>query len=70
MSEFSRKETYNKHLPDYGNLDNETGSAPEYLFGIRENDGGVGIRQSQRNYSVPYTNADANLDTTQIYILL
>lgn len=34
---------YDKHLPDYTDLDNETGSAPGYCFGIRENDGGIGI---------------------------
>ena len=34
---------YDKHLPDYGDLDNKTGTRPGFRFGIRENDGGIGI---------------------------
>jgi hypothetical protein len=34
---------YDKHLPDYGDLDNTTGKCPGFRFGVRENDGGVGI---------------------------
>ena len=34
---------YDKHLPDYGDLDNATQNHPGFTFGIRENDAGVGI---------------------------
>lgn len=34
---------YDKHLPDYGDLDNVTETAPGFRFGIRENDGAIGI---------------------------
>jgi len=34
---------YDKNLPDYGDLDNETGERPGFTFGVRENDGGIGI---------------------------
>ena len=34
---------YHYQLPDYGDLDNETAQCPGYVFGIRENDGGVGL---------------------------
>jgi ArsR family metal-binding transcriptional regulator len=34
---------YDKHLPDYVDLDNVTKTAPGYRFGIRENDGGIGV---------------------------
>ena len=32
---------YGKHLPDYGDLDNITGTAPGYRVYILENDGGI-----------------------------
>ena len=34
---------YDKHLPDYEDLDNTTKNHPGYQFGVRENDGGIGI---------------------------
>ena len=34
---------YHYILPDYGDLDNDTGECPGYVFGIRENDGGIGL---------------------------
>jgi hypothetical protein len=34
---------YDKHLPDYGDLDNQTGNCPGFAFGVRENDGGIGL---------------------------
>ncbi len=34
---------YDKDLPDYGDLDNQTGHCPGYKLGVRENDGGIGI---------------------------
>jgi len=34
---------YDKHLPNYGDLNNTTGKCPGFRFGVRENDGGVGI---------------------------
>lgn len=34
---------YDKNLPDYGDLDNGTGTCPGFRFGVRENDGGIGI---------------------------
>lgn len=34
---------YDKHLPDYGDLDNRTGNCPGFRLGVRENDGGIGI---------------------------
>jgi hypothetical protein len=34
---------YDKHLPDYGDLDNGTGKCPGFTFGVLENDGGVGL---------------------------
>ncbi|MGD1046913.1 MAG: hypothetical protein ABR936_16535 [Bacteroidota bacterium] len=40
---------YSKHLPDYGDLDNSTGTCPGYLFLIRENDGGIGISMGPIN---------------------
>jgi hypothetical protein len=34
---------YDKHLPDYGALDDKTGQWRGFRFGVRENDGGIGI---------------------------
>lgn len=34
---------YDRHLPDYGDLDNDTTNCPGFRFGVRENDGGIGI---------------------------
>ena len=34
---------YDKNLPDYGDLDNDTKNHPGFTFGVRENDGGIGI---------------------------
>lgn len=34
---------YHYILPDYGDLDNDTGNHPGFVFGVRENDGGVGL---------------------------
>ena len=49
---------YHYILPDYGDLDNDTGRCPGYFFGIRENDGGIGL------YMYP---ADAPGDNEQEY---
>lgn len=35
---------YGKHLPDYGDLDNATGTHPGYRVYIIENDGGVSLQ--------------------------
>ena len=35
---------YGKLLPDYGDLDNQTGKAPGYRVYILENDGGVSLQ--------------------------
>ncbi len=35
---------YGKLLPDYGDLDNKTGSAPGYRVYILENDGGISLQ--------------------------
>lgn len=35
---------YGKLLPDYGNLDNKTGTAPGYRVYVLENDGGISIQ--------------------------
>jgi len=34
---------YDRILPDYGDLDNETGRCPGFTLGVRENDGGIGL---------------------------
>jgi hypothetical protein len=34
---------YGKLLPDYTDLDNESGQTPGYRVYIRENDGGIGL---------------------------
>lgn len=34
---------YSKNVPDYGDLDNQTGTRPPLLVEIVENDGGVGL---------------------------
>lgn len=34
---------YHFILPDYRDADNKTGQCPGYFFGVRENDGGVGL---------------------------
>jgi len=40
---FMASNFYDYHLPDYCDLDNKTGQCPGFRFGIRENDGGIGI---------------------------
>lgn len=35
---------YGKLLPDYGDLDNDTGTAPGYRVYVTENDGGVSLQ--------------------------
>lgn len=35
---------YSKHLPDLGDLDNETGVCPGYRVYILENDGGIALQ--------------------------
>jgi len=34
---------YHYVLPDYGDLDNVTKDCPGFVFGVRENDGGIGL---------------------------
>ena len=40
---------YGVLLPDYGDLDNVTGTAPGYRVYIVENDGGVGLQMIHAN---------------------
>ena len=40
---------YGKHLPDYGDLDNSTGTAPGYRVYILENDGGISLQMLHAN---------------------
>lgn len=35
---------YGKLLPDYGDLDNQTGTAPGYRVYVLENDGGISLQ--------------------------
>jgi hypothetical protein len=35
---------YSKRLPDYGDLDNDTGQRPGYRVYILENDGGIALQ--------------------------
>lgn len=56
---------YGKLLPDYGDLDNKSGSAPGYKVYVLENDGGVSLQMihadessvTARGYSV-FLNVD------------
>ena len=34
---------YHYILPDYRDFDNNTGNHPGFVFGVRENDGGIGL---------------------------
>jgi hypothetical protein len=43
---------YDKHLPDYCDLDNETKTSPGFRFGIRENDGGIAIDMGPINDNI------------------
>jgi hypothetical protein len=49
---FMASNFYDKHLPDYGDLDNDTGECPGFRFGIRENDGGIGIDMGPVNDNI------------------
>ncbi len=40
---------YDKLLPDYGDPDNKTGTAPGYRVYVLENDGGVSIQMLEAN---------------------
>ena len=40
---------YSKLLPDYGDLDNASKTAPGYRVYIRENDGGIGLELFHAN---------------------
>ncbi|MCP4486456.1 MAG: hypothetical protein GY820_03920 [Gammaproteobacteria bacterium] len=40
---------YGKLLPDYGDLDNETNTAPGYRVYIIENDGGISLQMIHAN---------------------
>ncbi len=43
---------YDKRIPDYGDLDNKTKTCPGFRFGVRENDGGIGIYMGPANDDV------------------
>jgi hypothetical protein len=40
---------YSKLLPDYGDLDNDTGQRPGYRVYIREREGGIGLQMVHAN---------------------
>ncbi|GAB6392943.1 MAG: hypothetical protein MdMp014T_2316 [Treponematales bacterium] len=46
---------YSKKLPDYGDLDNVTGSAPGYKVYVSENDGGVLLQMFHAERDNPMT---------------
>jgi hypothetical protein len=42
---------YHHTLPDYRDLDNQTGQCPGFFFGVRENEGGIGLYMYPANTS-------------------
>ncbi len=59
---------YSKLLPDYGDLDNQTKTAPGYRVYVLENDGGVSLQMIHADQD-PATNAGSsvflNVDETK-----
>ena len=65
---------YDKHLPDYTDLDNETGGCPGFRLCINENDGGIGISMQPISDSLDplrtVNSSDLNEERTEWYAFL
>ena len=63
---------YSKKLPDYGDLDNVTGTAPGYKVFVLENDGGVSLQMFHDEKDDPTTSRGysvfMNVDETRVLI--